>query len=118
MNVTLTLPYPPSVNHLYAVVNGRKVLSAKGREYQQEVSATVFRQIGAANFGEARIAYRATVFPPDRRRRDVSNLVKIVEDSLTKAGIWCDDSQVDDMHWIRGDAVKGGSVFLEIQEAG
>jgi crossover junction endodeoxyribonuclease RusA len=115
--ITLTLPYPPSVNHLYAVVNGRKVLSAKGRQYIALVHDTARRQLGAVCLGAVRIAYTATVFPPDHRRRDLSNLVKAVEDALTKAGIWDDDSQVDDLRWIRGTPAKGGSLFVEIREA-
>ena len=30
-SIELTLPVPPSVNHQYATVNGRRLLSAKGR---------------------------------------------------------------------------------------
>lgn len=115
--MTLTLPWPPSVNHLYAVVNGRKVLSAKGRDYIAEVARSVARQT-PCTFGPLRIAYSAVAFPPDRRRRDLSNLVKIVEDSLTKAGVWDDDSQVDQMTWIRSEPVGAGSVFIEIREMG
>lgn len=115
--ITLTLPYPPSVNHLYAVVNGRKVLSAKGRAYLLAVDESVHRQLWGQSFGSARVAYTATVFPPDHRRRDLSNLVKAVEDALTKAGVWNDDSQVDDLRWIRGTPAKGGSLFVEIREA-
>lgn len=114
--ITLTLPWPPSVNKLYAVVNGRKVLSAKGRDYTAEVVRSVARQT-PLTFGRTRIAYTATAFPPDNRRRDLSNLVKVVEDALTKAGIWDDDSQVDDFRWIRGGPAKGGSVFVEIRSA-
>lgn len=112
--ITLTLPYPPSVNHLYAVVNGRKVLSAKGRAYQDAVVDSWMRQRGAG-FGDLRVRYHVHAFPPDHRRRDLSNLCKIVEDSLTKAGVWGDDSQVDDMRWTRGTPTKGGSLFVTIE---
>jgi crossover junction endodeoxyribonuclease RusA len=113
--ITLTLPYPPSVNHLYAVVHGRKVLSAKGRAYQQAVLQSLYEQQGWTRFGDQRIGYTVTAFPPDKRRRDLSNLVKVVEDALTKAGVWDDDSQVDAMTWQRGPASKGGSLFVVIE---
>jgi len=32
-----SLPLPPSVNHLYATVRGRRVLSAEGRAYKRDV---------------------------------------------------------------------------------
>jgi crossover junction endodeoxyribonuclease RusA len=114
--LTLTLPYPPSLNHLHAVVHGRKVLSAKGRAYYAEVARSVMAQ-SVAPFGGKRISYTVTAFPPDNRRRDLSNLVKAVEDALTHAGVWNDDSQVDAMTWRRGGASKGGSLFVEIREA-
>lgn len=112
--ITLTLPYPPSVNHLYAVVNGRKVLSAKGRKYHETVSQSVRNQ-RTESFGADRVTYTVNVYPPDNRRRDLSNLVKAVEDALTKAGVWNDDSQVDAMTWQRGPATKGGSLFVAIE---
>jgi len=113
--VTLTLPYPPTVNHLYATVHGRKVLSAKGRDYHEAVWNLVNRA-QVQPFGEKRVAYHVTVFPPDKRKRDLSNLVKAMEDALTKAGIWDDDSQVDRLTFERAHVAKGGSIFVEIQE--
>lgn len=120
--LTLTLPWPPSVNALYATVHGRRVLSKAGREYHQAVHKSVVMQVGrnpcAANslFGLARVAYTAEVYPPDRRRRDLSNLVKALEDALTYAKVWDDDSQVDRLTIVRGASCKGGSVFIEIDE--
>ena len=35
------LPLPPSVNHLYATVNGRRVLSRAGRNYKALVAEAV-----------------------------------------------------------------------------
>lgn len=37
--IVLHLPYPPSVNHLYCTVDGRRVLSADGRRYKEAVGA-------------------------------------------------------------------------------
>ena len=112
---TLTLPYPPSVNTLYATVHGRRVLSKAGREYHKAVAESVAKQ-GIASFGDARVGYSVTAFMPDKRRRDLSNLCKILEDSLTYAGVWDDDSQVDRFTWERGHVTTGGSLFIEIEK--
>jgi crossover junction endodeoxyribonuclease RusA len=32
--LALVLPLPPSINHQYATVNGRRVLSRAGRDYK------------------------------------------------------------------------------------
>ena len=36
-SIVLTLPVPPSVNHQYATVNGRRLLSVTGRSYKAQV---------------------------------------------------------------------------------
>lgn len=38
---------------------------------------------------------------PDHRRRDIDNLGKGIFDSITHAGVWNDDCQVDDMRITR-----------------
>lgn len=37
-------------------------------------------------------------YPPDKRRRDIDNLLKAVFDSLQKSGIILDDSQIKSVH--------------------
>ena len=55
-------------------------------------------------------------FMPDKRRRDIMNLEKILSDSLTSAGVWLDDSQIDDFRIVRGSVEKGGRVEVVITE--
>ncbi|MGZ8422941.1 MAG: hypothetical protein ACXW34_08705, partial [Nitrospira sp.] len=40
-SIELTLPVPPSVNHQYATVKGRRLLSAKGRAYKDLVGQQI-----------------------------------------------------------------------------
>jgi crossover junction endodeoxyribonuclease RusA len=40
-SIALTLPIPPSVNHQYATVNGRRLLSAKGRAFKAFVGQQI-----------------------------------------------------------------------------
>ena len=55
-------------------------------------------------------------FMPDRRRRDLDNLLKGLLDSLTHAGVWEDDNQVVDLR-IRKAPTIGGMVKVQITEA-
>lgn len=49
-----------------------------------------------------RVKVTALLFEPDRRtRRDIANYAKLVHDCLTDAGVVQDDSQIDDVRWIR-----------------
>jgi crossover junction endodeoxyribonuclease RusA len=57
-----------------------------------------------------------TAFPPDKRRRDLDNLPKVVLDSLTKAGVWKDDSQIQRLTIQWGAIWPGGVLEVEIEE--
>lgn len=83
------LPYPPSVNRLYRSINGRSILSRVGREYYRNV-VPIAEATGINVRGPYVLIIRA--HRPDKRRRDVGNLEKIVSDTLSKAGVIEDDS--------------------------
>src|SRR4029078_7246063 len=40
-SIAFTLPVPPSINHQYATVNGRRLLSSTGRSYKAQVGRLV-----------------------------------------------------------------------------
>lgn len=108
---SLTLPYPPSTNHLYATVRGRRVLSAAGKAFKHAVFE-LFHQIrGVMVEGAVRVSIGAVA--PDRRRRDLDNLLKITQDALTGLA-WTDDSQIRDVRifWF-GEPRAPGSLFVE-----
>ena len=56
-------------------------------------------------------------FPPDRRRRDLDNLLKPALDALQHAGVYEDDSQVD---WLvarrRAPDRPRGHVEIRVEE--
>jgi crossover junction endodeoxyribonuclease RusA len=83
------LPYPPSINRLYRSINGRSILSKIGRDYYRDVVP-----LAEATGINIRGPYVLTITAhrPDRRKRDIGNLEKIVSDTLTKAGVIEDDS--------------------------
>src|SRR5262249_40092976 len=43
--IALTLPIPPSVNHQYATVNGRRLISSVGRAYKIQVGQLVWLKL-------------------------------------------------------------------------
>lgn len=107
--MTIVMPWPPQANHYYTVFRGRKILSKKGREYHKSIVPYVGKPLS----GSLKVTITAEV--PDRRRRDIDNLQKPILDSLTKAGYWNDDSQIDDLRIIRGDKCPGGRVVVVIE---
>lgn len=94
--LTLSLPYPPSVNHYWRHFRGRTVISREGRTFRTNVCALLAGGNGPRKPPSGgRIALAMDAFPPDRRRRDLDNIQKAVLDALQHAGVYEDDNQID-----------------------
>lgn len=117
MITSLTLPWPPSVNRYWRNLQGRTLISADGRKYRTEVVASVLQQLRRLPRLSGRLGVVIMVTPPDKRRRDLDNLFKAILDSLTHAGVWMDDSQIDDLHIVRQAGI-GGCVRVEVHSCG
>jgi len=87
-------------------VKGRLILSAKGRQYREAIKALGLEQRWP-NFNHSRVRVEFEAWVPDKRRRDLDNILKSLCDSLTHAGIWHDDSQIDDLRIYRAPLVGG-----------
>lgn len=96
MSRPLVLPLPPSANNLYRNVPGKgRVLNKTGREYKQ--LARMLAMGARMPMLRGDVALTMVVYFPNRRRRDLSNTLKVVEDAL-KGIAYGDDSQVADIH--------------------
>jgi crossover junction endodeoxyribonuclease RusA len=113
--ITLTLPFPPSVNGYWRNINGRTLISAKGRAYKNAVARLV-QWNHAAKQLQSRLEVLVILLPPDRRKRDIDNSMKALLDSMQAAGVYLDDSQIDRLVIERGDVEKGGAVIVTIKE--
>ena len=112
--ITLTLPWPPSVNKYWRTFQGRMIISAEGRSYRKAVADQVLIQRGAKHYaGKLRVEIEA--FRPDNRRRDLDNLLKAVLDGCTHAGVWEDDSNIVDLRIYWADTV-GGMLKVKVSE--
>ena len=114
--MTITLPWPPTVNHYWRNVSGRTLISSQGRLYREQVRWAVSVAKAALWPESARLCVAIEAQPPDKRRRDLDNLPKGVLDALTDAGVWADDSQIDDLRIWRGP-VGAGQIVVTIREA-
>lgn len=111
----IVLPFPPSTNTYWRSVPGKGVLiSAGGRQYRSAVHALAVSQ-GWHKFGDKRLSVSIEAWMPDKRRRDLDNLLKATLDALTHAGVWHDDSQIDALTIIRAPLV-GGMLKVRISE--
>ncbi len=111
----LWLPWPPSVNNYWIRTRrGGVMVSKNGRRFREELLADLLGKVPRTIVGPVRLSI--CVMPPDRRKRDLDNLLKPVLDGLTAAGVWQDDSQVDELFLRRGDVTPHGRVFVEVGE--
>lgn len=89
----MKIPYPPSINHYYQRTrNGRQCVGKKGQDHRIEVWATL--QCEGVTPTRKTLDVTFIVKRPDKRKRDLDNLLKCLLDSLTKGGAWHDDSQI------------------------
>jgi crossover junction endodeoxyribonuclease RusA len=91
------------------------IVGKKGKAYQLAAAGELLCQGVVMRGLHERCAVHIKAYPPDRRKRDLDNLPKGVLDALTKAEVWGDDSQVDDLRITRGHIVKGGLLEITIQ---
>lgn len=114
--LVLALPYPPSLNTYWRhIANGRTLISERGRIYRKHIQTVALMHGLIGAFGDKRLAVALELVMPDSRRRDIDNAPKALFDALTKAGVWDDDEQVDDLRIIRKGVCAPGFVLVRIE---
>lgn len=100
MSLTLSLPWPGiTVNHLYRRgASGQTYLHPVAQAWGDAVIIQA-RQSGQT-LPSGPLAFWAWVIPPDKRRRDLDNLLKLAGDSIF-AAFGRDDYDVTELHVFR-----------------
>lgn len=134
---------PPSVNHYWRNLPGEtvkdtagKVLSKRrgvttisrgGRDYRREVKLKLLQSSVYADLRKGSAEWRRVRIianPPDRRARDLDNLLKSLLDALAareekggvEVGVILDDAQLDEINIERRDVVRGGQVTVTLSK--
>jgi len=114
MILSLTLPWPPSANTYWRRNGNRYFISPKGMAYRKEVIALCCKYKGFFP-KESRLRLEVIAFPPDNRRRDLDNIMKALQDSLEKAEVYVNDSQIDELI-VRRHSERHGRVDVIIDD--
>lgn len=86
----LTLPFPPTTNHLYSNIPGRgRVVSAKYKAWKDAADGALWTQSRKPIVGPVSI----TITLQDKGRFDVDNRTKAAIDFLVRHGIIPDDDR-------------------------
>lgn len=109
------LPYPPSINHYYVRARSGVVLGEEGRRYRRDVYY-LLHQYRQAFTGDKKLSVTINLYPPDKRKRDIDNILKCLLDSMEYANVYENDNNIDMLTVIRRQRVPNGSVHVWISE--
>lgn len=114
MKSEFAIPYPPSVNGLYANSKTGRRKTDKYRLWIKDAGWMIRSQPDRHNRHTGPVTLKIMARKPDNRRRDISNIAKAVEDLLVRHQILMDDSQVQNIsaEWSR-DVEHGATVVIE-----
>lgn len=125
----LSLPWPPSDNKHKK--GGRLTRTKTGKLYQPKVNTvetkryywevccrikTHLAQKGVKSLGSAKIYVEVDAYPPDNLKRDITNILKVLCDSLHRGGLFDDDYQICRLLIQRMDIIEHGKVIVRIRE--
>ena len=109
----IKLPFPVPTNALYRKPvgsDGKRYGKIKTKRYNAWLDEAGWRIVQQRPFQPTEGAYRLdiTLQRPDKRKRDLDNLVKAISDLLVKQGVTPDDSEMVSLTVRWSDAPVGG----------
>lgn len=118
MEIELFLGWPPSINNYYSHTSHGAFINSRGKKYRHDVCSAVHDQLPGITL-PGKLHVEIVCWEPDRRKRDLDNLMKATLDAITHSGLWEDDSQIDQLCVYRGSvSTKNGMLGLRINPAG
>lgn len=111
------LPFPPSVNSIWRAVDGRNILSKSYRAWRAHAAQVIALKRPGTIAGPYTISILAD--RPDRRRRDLDNLLKPVGDALQQSGVIVNDcdAQRITIAWSKRTPGKDAKVWVVLEAA-
>jgi Holliday junction resolvase RusA-like endonuclease len=125
--VSLTLPFPPSVNDLYRapaktenVSPYLKFLTKEQKQFRQAVAGIVGYALGRRANKQppllGRLRVRIDLYPANEVRMDIDNRIKAILDALQRAQVYADDEQLDVLIVDRIRGTQRGECEVSIEE--
>ena len=113
LKIVFSLPFAPSVNRLWRVGRNKKMY--KSKVYEDWINVTrqlIYTGKHKPILGEYRLTIEAV--KPDKRRRDIDNIIKAVSDVLQATGLIEDDSLCQEVtaRWV----LKGPEMLIIVEK--
>lgn len=86
---------PPTVNHMYRMHGRYKYKTSVAREYQDYATEKIRSEWQNKPVFKGRASLAITFLTNNRKRWDIDNRVKAIQDCLSMAGVIADDTQID-----------------------
>lgn len=106
---------PPTVNHLYRTSRktGRRYKTSIGKLYQDYVTLMLSTLWGSRPAYTGAIELRIKLISSDRRKWDIDNRVKALQDCLELGGVVKNDTQVEILH-VEREYGERSATYIEI----
>lgn len=113
--IRFEIDVPPSTNNLYANVRGKG--RVKSRAYSDWL-ATAGLEAKTQTWGRRlNASWKLSITAHVRTTRDISNLIKPIEDLIVKLGLAPDDRFCRKVEAVRDESVPSGRAVVTIEEA-
>lgn len=114
MTIVLNLPYPPSANRLWRRSGARIHKSTRYTDWLRDAGFLAMNQRPGSLRGPYRLTIQAV--RPDKRKRDLDNLIKPTNDLLKTIGVVEDDSdcEIISVRWV----TSGEGLNVRVEQAG
>ena len=89
---------PPTVNMMYRGLQGHRYKTNACKKFQAGLQMALSLKYGDSTPLEGCVELDITFTTPSRRRWDIDNRVKALQDCLAPSGVIQDDSQIDILH--------------------
>ncbi len=113
----INIPFPYATGNHYKSFNfktKRVYVTKQAQAYRMAVKCEVLKK--SERF-DGYVDVDMVIFPPDKRKRDIDNICKVVWDALTLAGLWKDDRMIRNLHVSVKEPAKPGFIRMEVTNA-
>ena len=90
---------------MWGFAGKRKFLKKEAHEFRRIVQEAAIEANAKIS---GRLAIFIALYAPTKRKYDIDNRVKAIQDALEFAGVFLDDEQIDFLFVVRREPVKGG----------
>lgn len=105
-----TTPIP--LNALYRSVNGRNILSKRGRETKEALAWEIIAQWKNEPL-EGDVTLNIMLYFGDRRKRDIDAYLKVLLDSMNNR-VYIDDAQVNELHVYKNIDIENPRTIIQV----